>query len=455
MYMRQPTQLINCDWLQFFGHHHGIVAGITDKGTCYKLKFMNRGTRVFKDVVQIWERSTVTRSHRDELLATVTINPFSSILQPNMFICKVENKVLYQEDLFTRVHLMCNALGLSYEGITRFDLCVDLYEFACLDLGNSGHEADNITPLSLLRAYRKNRYIKSGSRRYSDWRTAPLSPSMVTGMVDDDLLSAEHITHCVSWGGASSDVHVKMYNKSHEIRESSGKQYIAAYWRANGLDEKRDVWRVEISVTRRSKYLFDNSSGDVVPVSLEMVTKRVFMNEVFSAMVSRHFKWFYYKRGCHSKHRVELNLFNVSNCTVFKPAAPESKPIAGRTAKVCANYLEQLANTTDWDTLIPNKPYTRDVIEIAHETLTYLYEGLSTLRIENSGKPRPSKQELLEKMEWLRMWKCLPDQIDGIDTWKIDDLIEGNARMLLMEEIALRRHEFECHMMFLANYEDK
>lgn len=453
--MESPTQLINCDWLQFFGHHHGFIAGVTDKGTPYKLKYLNRGTRVFKDVVQVYEKSTITRSHRDELIASVTINPFSSILQPNMFICKIENRVLYQDNLYSRVVFMCNALGLVYEGLTRFDLCVDLYNFSALDIGNKGHEEDLISPLSLLRAYRKNRYIKAGSRRYSDWRTAPLSPSMITGVVDDDLLSAEHITHCVTWGGSTADVHVKMYNKSHEIKESSGKQYISAYWRANGLNEARDVWRVEFSVTRRSKYLLDNSSGSVVPASLELVTKRAFMAEVFNAVASRHFKWFYYPRGSHSRNRVELNLFNVSDCTVFQLSAPESKPIAGRTAKVCANYLQQLANTTDWESLIPHKPYTKEVIEIAHETLTCLYEGLSTLRIDKSGKPRPSKKELIEKMEWLRTWNCLPDKIDGVDTWKIEDFFEGDARTLLMEEIDLRRHELACHMMYLANYDDK
>ena len=223
-------QLINCDWLQFYANHHGLTPSEADRGTNFKLVDLKHGTRVFKDVYQVFERAKCTKSHRDELLATIALHPSSSIMRPNLCIVKIENKVLYGEQRYNRIATMIAQLQLEYCGITRADICVDLHTFA-----------NNLHPLALLRGYRKNDYIKRGSRRYSQWLTAPYSPSQVQGVFTYDIRSEEHVTHCVSWGGAQSDVHVKMYNKTKEIREESGKQYISAWWRRNGLDNSQDV----------------------------------------------------------------------------------------------------------------------------------------------------------------------------------------------------------------------
>ena len=213
--MCKPVHLINCDWLQFHANHTGLIAGVSDKGTHFKLKDLQHGTRVFKSVMQVYEKSTYTQSHRDELIAVIALHPASSIMRPNLCIIKVENRVLYQKNAYARVRTMLEQLGIIYCGVTRADICVDLHEFC-----------DGLHPLALLRGYRKNNYIKRGSRKYSQWMTAPYSPSHIQSEFTHDIKSAEHVPHCVSWGGAQSDVHVKMYNKTKEIKEESDKQYI-------------------------------------------------------------------------------------------------------------------------------------------------------------------------------------------------------------------------------------
>lgn len=433
-------QLLNCDWLQFHGKHLGLAAGCADNGTNYIIKNVGHGTRVFRDVVQVYEKSSVTKSHRNELIATIACNPHSAILDANMFVCKIENKVLYQDNALLRVSQMIKQLRLQYEGITRCDLCVDLVRFA-----NGWH------PLYLLKKYRKNHVVKHGSRRYSQWLTAPFTPSDLNGIIDHDVLSGEHITHCVSWGGPNSDVHVKMYNKTKEIRESSDKRYISAYWRANGLVTTEDVWRVEISFQRRSRYLFDNSCGEVVPVNLELVLRPTFQREVFAALCKRHFRFKEMEIGMPARSVKDLELFNIQDCEVMQTAAPETKPIAGRTAKVCANFIEEVLRTTDFDSLLKKPDYDKFVLEAAHKTLHDLYEGLRVLDINKDGRERPTKRELQEKRDWLAQWNILPSEIDGVKWSKIDDVMtDYECRFLLMEELRLRQAELRAALQSVA-----
>lgn len=433
-------QLINCDWLQFHGHHIGLVPSEADKGTNYIIKPLDHGTRVFRNVSQIWEKSSVTKSHRNELLATIAYSPHSSVLDANMFVCKVENKVLYRDQALLRIVQMCKQLRLQYHGITRCDLCVDFCKFA-----------NDWDALKLLREYRKNHVVKHGSRRYSQWMTAPYAPSDIAGTVTHDLMSEEHVTHCVSWGGANSDVHVKMYNKTKEIRESSDKQYISAWWRANGLISSSDVWRVEISFQRRSKYLFDNSSGEVVPINLELALVPAYQKEVFMALARRHFRFKQMEVGKSVRSAKDIQLFEFAECEVMQTAAPESKPIAGRTAKVCANYIEQVIKDTDLDSLMVTPDYDRYVLEQAHKTLQGLYEGLKALDIKRSTADRPSRQELQEKRDWLAAWNVLPERIDGVRWMDIDNVMtDAECRYRLQEELRLRQAELRAAMCNLA-----
>lgn len=418
----------------------GFVPGTIDKGTNYVVKHAGHGTRVFRDVYQIWEKSSITSSHRNELIATICTSPHSSILRPNMFVCKIENKVLYQKSPYLRVSCMLQQLQLEYEGITRIDICCDFCKFA-----------NNWLPLDLLRYYKKNDVIKSGSRRYSQWMTAPYSISTMPIDFTHDVKSEEHITHCVSWGGPTSDVHTKMYNKTKEISDESHKSYIKSWWRNNELEITGDVWRVEFSVTRRSKYVYDNAQDMVVPINLEFALKTFYLREVFSALATRHFNFWSVEVGSHRKMRKSIHLFEFDDCEALKCASPSSTPIAGRTAKVCANYIEQLVRTTDFDGLMPNKPYKKEILEAAHDVLCCLHDGLKALNLPIKADVIPARQELQEKAEWLYQWNVLPKMIGGKNWYELDEWYsELELRNMMMEEMAIRKREFECFMQAMA-----
>ena len=437
--MDNPVHLINCDWLQFYCNHHGLMAGVSDKGTSFKIKDMQRGTRVFKSVYHIYEKSSITTSHRDEHLATIALHPASSIMRANMCIIKVENRVLYQQYARARIFRMLEQLNLEYCGITRADICVDLHEFV-----------NGLHPLALLRGYRKNEYIKRGSRRYSQWLTAPYSASTIDGQFSHDIKSEEHVTHCVSWGGAQSDVHVKMYNKTKEIKEESDKQYIAQWHRLNGLDKSRDVWRVEISIQRRSRYLYNQQDDVIMPVDLHMLLDKEFLREIFMGLSHRHFSFKVAELGKSARSFKELSLFALDDLKIYSPAAVDSKPIAGRTCKVAANFIEKVCRTTDFMPLVKHIPYCKESMEVAHSILGELYEGLRVLGVDDTEKPMPSRERLREQFEWLRQWGLHPSDIDGVPEYDLDYLYSrAEARQLYMETLALERARYE---VYIANH---
>lgn len=438
--MDSPIHLIACDWLQFHADHTGLICGVTDKNTNFKLKDLQHGTRVFKSVIQVYERARCTTSHRDELFATIALHPASSIMRPNMCLIKLENKVLYQQHVWARLRDMLDQLQLIYCGVTRADICVDLHEFC-----------GGLHPLALLRGYRKNNYIKRGSRRYSQWMTAPYTPSKIDGVFTQDIKSEEHVPHCVSWGGPQSDVHVKMYNKTKEIKEESDKQYISAWHRRNGLDKSRDVWRVEISIQRRSRSLMSVQDGVVLPVDLQMLLDKSFLREVFLAMAHRHFSFKIAEVGKSARSFDELCLFNLEDKRVYVPTAPQSTPIAGRTCKVAANFLEKVCRTTDFDAYTKSVPYCREALETAHDILGKLYDGLKALPPAEVAANKKTRAEMQEQIEWLVSWNVLPDEIDGIKVYDLDYYYSHAERhQMYMEQLALRRLEIERYYEYLA-----
>lgn len=434
------VQLVNCDWLQFHGHHVGLDPDEVRSSTNYVIKDLERGTRVFSKTIEIYEKSSITKSHRQELIAVLCYSPYSSVLDADMFVCKIENKVLYQELPYARVISMIQQLKLRYGGITRVDLCVDFAKFA--------NEWD---ALKLIREYKKNHVAKFGSRRYSQWATAPFSAGQIQQVVTHDLMSDEHVTHCISWGGNTSDVHTKMYNKSHELREKKHKYYISAWWRNNGLLSTGDIWRVEISITRRSKTLANTQDGEIAPITIEQILKKDTQKELFIAYAERHFAFKELKVGESARNAQRIELFSIDTKRAYECAAPTTKPIASQTAKVTANYIEKVLNTTDFDALMRCPDESKFALEKAYSVLTDLYEGLRMFDAPSRAKNRPSREYLQEQRDWLAQWHIHPNMIDGVPYAMIDEIMtREEVRIKYMEDLDLNRKKIENALIEIA-----
>lgn len=369
--LTQLPQLVTCDWLQFYCTCRVFDPGSLSEKTQFKVRDTERGTRVFRKVYEVSEKARVTSSRRDEKFAVLAMNPYSSVIDKDMVIVKIENRALYHADLYRRIVLMMDALGLVYRSITRLDIACDL---ACFVGG--------LHPLELLERYRCNDFIKRGSRSYNQWLTAPYSAATAPFKLGEQLANAKHVTHSVSWGGATSDAHVKMYNKTREIKRESGKRYIMNWWRKNGLVTDADVWRVEISVGGRSRALVDNSTGEVIAVSLLEACSYKYLVATFLALARRHFAFWDVRGAKDRRHAKEVTLFDVKSDATYTAITAFSKPEPTRTAKVCINYLRNLPEEFDLGYFAQNYGEAARSIYSCMVTLGQIYDEL---RIAQNG----------------------------------------------------------------------
>lgn len=363
--MNSLPQLITCDWLQFYCTCRTFDPGSLSEKSQFKVKDTERGTRVFRKVYEVTEKARVTSSRRDEKFAVLAMNPYSPVIDKDMVIVKIENRALYHADLYRRIVLMMDALGLVYRSVTRLDIACDFVTFV-----------DGLRPLQLLERYRSNNYIKRGSRSYCQWLTAPYSAATAPFKLGSKLANAAHVTHSVSWGGATSDAHVKMYNKTREIRRESHKKYIELWWRRNGLVTNEDVWRVEISIGGRSRALVDNRTGEVVAVSLLEACSYKYLVATFLALAARHFAFFDVRAAKDRRHAPAVPLFSIKSDAQFTAITAFSKPDPTRTTKVCVNYLRKLPEEYSLDYFCRNYGEAARSIYSCMLTLSEIYDSL-------------------------------------------------------------------------------
>lgn len=421
MYEKVLPQLVNCDWLQFWCLWDVWDADEWTARSNYKVTAAKRGTRVFAEVWNVVEKSAYTNSHRDEPFATMCMNPYSSLIDKKMVLIKIENRPLYHANLYRRVVLMITAFHFTYKAITRLDICCDLVRFA-----------EGLLPLGLLEGYFTNRFVKAGSRSWCRWANAPYTATTIPYTITPDVRAREHVTHSISWGGATADAHVKMYNKTREIKVESHKEYIRHWWRLNGLITDEDVWRVEISVGGRSRTLVDNKTAEVVPISLLEACSQRYQIATFLALAERHFKFIDVSTAARRKDARTLRLFDLNTNVTFSTITTPSKPIPGRTAKVCWNYLYHLPEQHDLAAFCKS-----DVIAArkVYECMLVLSDVYGEQRYVNDRARRFMADEVEQKIADLEL-----SELMGVSAWR--DSAERFESMLECMMANDRREKF-------------
>lgn len=401
-------QLINCDWLQFWCLYTTFDPERWSRESNYKCKNTHRGTRVFAEVWNVTEKAAYTSSRRDEPFAVMACRPYSPLIDAKMVLVKIENRPLYHSNLYRRIVLMLHGFGLQYKAITRLDLCCDFVRFS-----------NGIHPLELLEMYRKNEVLKNGSRSYCQWLTAPYTFSTAPFKLGEAVANAIHVTHSVSWGGAKADAHVKMYNKTREIKVESGKRYIQRWWRLNGLNTTEDVWRVEISVGGRSRALIDDKTGELVQISLLEACSIKYQRAAFLALAERHFSFKYVRLVKNKNHAAEYPLFDIATDAKFSTITLPSKPNPTRTTRVCMNYLAELPNKVQLSAFCRSDRDAAAAIYRCMVVLAEIYDELSivnkgyTWKAENYARQMLSDLQLLQSFGVVR-YKDSAERLEDI-----------------------------------------
>lgn len=205
--------------------------------------------------------------------------------------------------------------GLKYKSISRLDLCYDCNDFV-----------GGMSPRRLINSFLSGRFLKNGQPSYtlqgdtmSDKRdqlvdaiigalreqspenendTKRILQSVVNERIkrtDDSRCtlrgSAKNVRdiNYISFGSRSSAVCTYMYNKTKELREVKEKPYIRQLWKLNGIDDSRDVWRVEISIKSDAKTLLKTDTGEIFTISTDMLKLQADIESLFYIYADKYF----------------------------------------------------------------------------------------------------------------------------------------------------------------------
>lgn len=297
---------ISIDWLQLHLHRpadflpsapavKSLFATREDR-LRWRFSELGHGSKTYKDIYLV--------KHRGEEWAELSINPYSQSIHPLSATLKIKNKILYAPRLMTDLAEFCEFLGFKFLGISRLDLAYDCNEFY-----------GGLSPEHLMAKYERGDIIKFGSgggyrqfvQGYSLGFDSTTGKKTLTADVplwqprsEDEkppkaylqeverqqiyqdpnclielpehrnpLLGGRSITPMskpiiytsTTWGSRSSGHQVQLYNKTLEMQQVAYKHHIAQRWQSYGLDLKRDVWRLEIRITKNARLLENAQTG--------------------------------------------------------------------------------------------------------------------------------------------------------------------------------------------------
>lgn len=277
--------VISIDWLSLYCDFSEYE--IRDD---YDVNIMPYSTRQFKMIEEVIKDK--------EAVATIQRVPVSSVIKESTGIVKFNNRILYQKNVIEYVKEFLRRFKIKVLNISRIDICADFNEF---------HEYFN--PHDFILDFVSGIILKNGRC--------------------DFTLSGEHaysnVYNYFRVGKKTSDVVVYLYNKSKEMRDVKFKHYVHDKWVKNGLDIKKNVWRLEVSISGRGREFIDKNTGEIKEIDLNSIYRPEGVAELFHTFINHYFN---FKNNNNTKNKsrmMDVNLFNVSASAILTTPLPKFK----------------------------------------------------------------------------------------------------------------------------------
>ena len=247
---------LNCDWLQY-----SVALDRTEpKLSCppgHRIEIC-QGTNIYEN------RALVFDEHGRKLL-TLLWKPYSSILNPLIMSVQVANEFLYSESILSSYELLKTICPCYFNSVGRLDICCD---FNLDDKGvnmvkhlNSGHY-----------------YVERKGEGSAFWHEVTVNGHK------------HKQTHCLSWGAKTTDIKVKLYNKSRELGLLGGgepeKPWIVNEWDQAGLD-KMKTWRLEFSLKANGQLRWIDDQIRLTNIADRMWLAQVYCELYYNRFVTR------------------------------------------------------------------------------------------------------------------------------------------------------------------------
>lgn len=296
--------VVSLDWFQLHLHRPSTFTATTQVVSSlfctspedWTFSDAGHGSKTYACILKI--------KHKGQPFGEISLFPYSRQIHELSCSLKIENKLLYQPNVMQLVADFLDAFSLKYMGVTRIDLAYDCNEFY-----------GGLTAEHLMAKYEKGEIIKygagSGYRQFKQgyncsWDALTRSMSLMSDVViprtfntqgvptgdyavelerqkqyedpecliklpaDRNPLTAPGelargacplIYTSTTWGSRSSGHQVQLYNKTLEMQQVKYKHHIAQRWAQYGLDLNRDIWRLEIRITKGAKLIQNLESG--------------------------------------------------------------------------------------------------------------------------------------------------------------------------------------------------
>ncbi len=315
---KQPTAPINgintnyaisCDWLSVYclttKSIDGMISHLTDEK--FRFKQTENSSRQFRYITNVY-------TENNDLYAVIQTCPYSSIIHPRGAIIKLHNRELYKPDFARRLLSFMRRYGFVYRNISRLDVAFDCNSF------KNGLHARRIISKLIEGKYVKNHQGKA--RLEFDTST----PKMFQG---------------ITFGSSSSAVTVVLYNKTKELKEVKDKPYIRERWRKNGIDETREVWRVEIRIKPDATHLINVGTGELFRLEAEHLKMQNAIERVFFVYAGKYFSFKVAGKDTNKSRLRDLELFDPPKDLTTIPTRITNASDTTRADKI---FLKKLCN---------------------------------------------------------------------------------------------------------------
>ena len=199
------------------------------------LAFLNKAQNYSKKDFTFYKLDISTRHfnhsfnvyYRGSLFGTLLFGVRSAALPIELIQFKIDNQFFYKDNLAGKlsktIKIFLDTLELTFNNYTRLDIYIDFHQFnQSLDFH------------SFVELYSKGHIETKGKiTKWNPFYSKIDGKMNLTGF---------------SMGSRSSEKFIRCYNKTLELQQS-GKKYIADFWRLNGLDENKTVYRFELQLT--------------------------------------------------------------------------------------------------------------------------------------------------------------------------------------------------------------
>lgn len=325
--------LVSIDWLSVY-----VDCSQMQPTTPFNFVREPYGTSVYADMYTIMVD--------EKEVAILTCNPRSSALVKGTGILKILNPILYTPELPDITYSLMSRCHINFLNISRLDLCADFNRF--IDYPDMQDFFQDFLTLKIL---------KIGASKYKVCAdTTTKQKYEYFKMIGQQ--SSRHTYQYLRFGSKVSKVSAYLYNKTQEFRDVKRKNYIADAWEANGIDESKEVWRLEFSLKGDAIKFLNTETGEWQAKNLEMVFDPNQRAHVYDALYRKYWL-FRVNDGQQRKDRMsECKLLPIASA-ILMPVVLTDADVTDREQKRMISAVERTYDE------VRMKRQTRDM-EIEH-----------------------------------------------------------------------------------------